>query len=65
MIDASLAAPPEPQKLDLVLGHRVSNYYLEFPHVCPGESCAIAKWVLYKVRGERYWRGKRKTSAAE
>jgi hypothetical protein len=33
----------------LVLGHRKGDAIWEFPHLCPGEGCAIRSW-LYQIR---------------
>lgn len=34
--------------LTFVRGHHIGAYYEEFPHTCPGEGCAIARWTLHK-----------------
>lgn len=31
--------------MEFTLGHRRNRRYVEFPHLCPGENCAIARWA--------------------
>lgn len=40
--------------LPLALGHAVNGVLMEFPHLCPGEDCAIAAWLCDKLAREGY-----------
>lgn len=31
--------------MKLVAGHAFGRYVYEFPHVCPGDECAIGRWL--------------------
>lgn len=31
--------------MTFVRGHRIEQRAYEFPHLCPGEGCAIAAWL--------------------
>jgi len=31
--------------LRFVRGHRLAGFAYEFPHLCPGDGCAIAEWL--------------------
>ncbi len=42
------------------MGHRFEGAIYEFPHVCPGDECAIARWLL-----ERHYRTQQVSAAQE
>lgn len=40
--------------LTLVKGHRIGHAVFHFPHLCPGEDCAIGRWYwdrIYRIKG--------------
>ena len=50
-----VVAPPDWREhrptLTFVKGHRIDGAVYEFPHLCPGEDCAIARWLARKAEG--------------
>lgn len=35
-------------QMQFVSGHRILTRVYEFPHLCPGDDCAISRWLLDK-----------------
>ena len=38
----------------LLMGHTVFGVVHEFPHVCPGDECAIARWMVARQTGTEW-----------
>lgn len=39
---------------DFAGGHRIEGQIFEFPHLCPGEGCAVGEWLKQKHQREEY-----------
>ena len=43
--------------LRFVGGHRIEQRTYAFPHLCPGEGCAISEWIKGKIARRTYESG--------
>lgn len=51
--------------MTLVLGHRVGKELYDFPHECPGDGCAVQRWLTYRHGAREMWLKERREETSE